>query len=316
MLSRVAERTYWLARYMERTEDTARLILVRHHSILDLPRAVQPGWDLLLEVLSAKKGFAALPGAATEENVIRYVFSERANGSSLISSLTAARENMRTTREVLPSEAWEQINSLYLSVARRSSKGLPRGSRHAVLNNIIKACQQNTGMLSGTMSHNAAYQFLRMGRMLERADMTTRIIDVGTADLMAGDEERLPYQNVLWVSVLQSLSAYQMYRLSVRANVNPVDVVDFLLRDKDFPRALVHSLLELEASMLLLPGNGPALEVVRKVLGKLKRPAAKSGKNTEEELVGEELHEFLDDMQLRLQTIHQVIHETWFSPDR
>ena len=129
MLSRVAERTYWLARYMERTEDTARLILERHHNILDLPRALQPGWGAVLEVLGAQEGFAQLSKATTEDNVIRYVFGDRNNGSSLISSLTAARENMRTTREVLPSEAWEQINSLYLSVARRSSKGLPRGSR-------------------------------------------------------------------------------------------------------------------------------------------------------------------------------------------
>lgn len=312
MLSRVAERTYWLARYMERAEDTARLILVRHQLILDLPKSIQPGWDLLLKALGAEESYAKLSKTITEDKVIRYVFGERENYSSLISSLAAARENMRTTREVLPSEAWEQVNSLYLSVARRSSKGLPRGSRHTALNNIIKACQQHTGMLSSTMSHNAAYQFLRIGRMLERADMITRIIDVGTADLMAGDEDRLPYQNVLWISVLQSLSAYQMYRLSVRTNVNPADVVDFLLRDTDFPRSLVHSLLELEASIKLLPSNGPALKEVHKVLRKLKRPQGKGHKI----LVGLALHDFLDDMQLQLQAIHQVIYETWFNPER
>lgn len=313
MLSRVAERIYWLARYLERTEDTARLILVRHQSSLDLPRAVQPGWELLLEVLSAKEHFSALPGAANEENIIRYVFCESANASSLLSSITAARENMRTTREILPSETWEQVNSLYLSVAQRRKRGLPRDSRHTVLNNIIRSCQQITGMFSGTMSHDAAYQFLRMGRMLERADMISRIIDVGTADLMAGDEARLPYQNVLWISVLQSLSAYQMYRLSVRSNVNPTDVVEFLLHDRDFPRALVHSLLELEASMQLLPDNDSALKVVRKLLRRLK-----SGRGSEFDSmpIGVELHDLLDELQLELQSIHAAIQATWFSPDR
>jgi len=298
---------------MERAEDTARLILERHQSILDLPRAIQPGWEPMLEVLSAQEGFAQLKKATTEDNVIRYVFGDRSNSSSLISSLAAARENMRTTREVLPSEAWEQINSLYLSVARRSSKGLPRGSRHAALNNIIKACQQNSGMLSGNMSHNAAYQFLQMGRMLERADMTTRIIDVGTADLMTDNEEHLPYKNVQWTSLLESLSAYQMYRVSVRSKVNPSDVVNFLLRDEDFPRALVHCLLKLESSMQLLPGNGPALKIVAKVLRKVKRSGSKAARNA---LMGDALHDFLDDMQRQLTSIHQVIDDTWFSPGR
>ena len=237
MLSSVAERIYWLARYLERAEDSARLILVRHNSILDLPRAVQPSWGLLLEVLGAKERFDVLPGAATENNIISYVFSERANLTSIISSLTAARENTRTTREVLPSEAWEHVNRLYLRVARRSTKGLPRSSRHSVLNGIINSCQQIAGMLSGTMKLDAAYQFLRMGVILERADMTTRIIDVGSADLMAAGEDSFPYQNVLWISVLQSLSAYQMYRLSVRANVNPADVVNFLFRSDVFPES-------------------------------------------------------------------------------
>ncbi|GAB5452200.1 MAG: alpha-E domain-containing protein [Halioglobus sp.] len=313
MLSRVAERVYWLARYLERAEDTARLILVRHQSILDLPRALQPDWELLLEVLGAKEHFATLPGAATEANVIRYVFSEEDNHSSLVNSVKGARENMRTTREIMPSESWEQINSLYLSVVKRRSKGLPRDSRHTVLNNIIKSSQQITGMLSGTMSHDAAYQFLRMGRMLERADMISRIIDVGTADLIAGDEARLPYQNVLWISVLQSLSAYQMYRLSVRSNVNPSDVVDFLLHDEDFPRALVHSLRELESSMKLLPDNTRAIKVVRSLLRKLKPGSASEfgGMPT-----GVELHDLIDDLQLELQAIHSAIHDTWFSPAR
>ena len=146
MLSRVAQRIYWLSRYLERAEDSARLILVRHHSILDLPRSVQPGWGLLLDVLGAHEDFAGKRRAANENNIISYVFSDRDNPSSIISSLTAARENMRTTREVLPSETWERVNSLYLSVARRSNKTLPRGSRHNVLNNIVQSCQQITGM--------------------------------------------------------------------------------------------------------------------------------------------------------------------------
>lgn len=308
MLSRVAERLYWLARYLERTEDTARLILVWHQSALDMPRSAQPGWDRLLESLGAQEAFAQLPGAANEKNIVSFVFSERSNPSSIISSLTAARENMRTTREIMPSETWVQVNSLYLSVARRSNKPLPKGSRHVVLNGVINTCQQIAGNLSGTMNHNAAYQFVRMGRALERADMTTRIIDVASADLTSMSDEGLPYQNMLWISVLRSLSAYQSYRLGVRARVNPPDVVEFLLASNEFPRALAYCLREVEASMKLLPRSGRALKMVRSVLKDLDSTDCS-------ELVGDDLHQFIDDMQLHLQSIGTVISETWLSPD-
>ncbi len=309
MLSRTAQRVFWLARYLERTEDTARLILVRHNAILDLPRPIQPGWELLLDVLGAAEGFRSTPGAANEKNIISYVFGERTNPSSIISSLTAARENMRTTREVLPSEAWERVNSLYLSVARRSSRGLPRASRHGTLNNIIESCQQISGMLSGTMNHDAAYQFVRMGRFVERADMSTRIIDVGSANLAAAGEEAAPYQNVLWISMLQSLSAYQMYRLSIGSNVKSADVLDFLMRNREFPRATSYCLDEIEASMKLLPRSKDALKVVGSLKRKLRRTDCSA-------LQGESLHQFLDDLQLRIQAVQTAINDSWFTPGR
>ena len=307
MLSRVAERVYWLGRFMERAENTARLILVRHNAVLDLPTEVQPGWDLLLQVLGAEASFAELSGAATEKNIISFVFGERENPSSIISSLTSARENMRTTREILPSETWERVNSLYLSVARRSQKDLPHSVRHVVLNNIVQSCQQVTGMLAGSMNHDAAYQFVRMGRNLERADMSTRIIDAASAGLMGNIHETSPFRNVLWISVLQSLSAYQMYRLNVRRRVNPEDVLAFLFQSTVFPRAVAHSLLEIQHSMQLLPDNKPALAVVVNLQRQLKETDCSL-------LAGQALHEFIDELQLQLVDVHKVITATWFTP--
>jgi uncharacterized alpha-E superfamily protein len=274
-----------------------------------MPRSVQPDWEMLLDVLSAKEGFRKQPGAANEKNILGYVFSNRDNASSIISSLTAARENMRTSREVLPSETWEQVNSLYLSVARRANKGLPRASRHAVLNGIIESCQQITGLLSGSMNRDEAYQFIRMGRSLERADMSTRIIHVASTDLMESGEEALPYQNVLWISVLQSLGAYQMYRLSIRNNVRAPDVLEFLLRSKVFPRAVTRCLMDMEQSIKLLPRGDNALKTVQSAHRKLRRAKV-------QELEGEELHRFLDSVQLKLQDVNKAIYTTWFSPEQ
>lgn len=197
MLARTAERVYWLGRFLEHAENTARLMLVRHQAILDLPTEVQLGWEHLLQVLGAQENFAALGGVANEKNIISHVFGEGENPSSIISSLTSARENMRTTREILPSETWERIDSAYFSVARRSTKDLPRGMRHSVLTNIVQSCQQITGMLAGSMNHDAAYQFIRLGRNLERADMSTRIIDAASAGLMGDEEYIIPYRNLL-----------------------------------------------------------------------------------------------------------------------
>lgn len=306
MLSRVAERVYWLGRFMERAENTARLLLVRHHSVMDLPKEVQPGWDLLLQVLDAEQDFAALPGAATEKNIISFLFGERENPSSIISSLTSARENMRTTREILPSETWERVNSLYLSVARRSNKSLPRSMRHSVLNNIVQSCQQVTGMLDGSMNHDAAYQFVRLGRNIERADMSTRIIDAASAGLMGNIDELSPFQNVLWISVLQSLSAYQMYRLDVRGTVNRKDVLTFLFQSTVFPRAIAHSLLQIENSMKQLPDHQHALEVATNLRRQLKETDCSA-------LAGSDLHDFIDVLQAQLLDVHGAILVCWFA---
>lgn len=307
MLARTAERVYWLGRFLERAENTARLMLVRHQAILDLPKEVQPGWEVLLEVLGARDNFAKLPGAANEKNIISYVFGERENPSSIISSLTSARENMRTTREILPSETWERVNSLYLSVARRSTKDLPRGMRHSVLNNIVQSCQQITGLLAGSMNHDAAYQFIQLGRNLERADMSSRIVDAASAGLMGDSEYIIPFRNVLWISVLQSLSAYQMYRLNVQRNVSPEDVLEFLFQSEVFPRAVAQCLGEIEHSMKLLPDNESALKVAVRVERKLKATNCRK-------LVDGSLHEFIDDLQVQLEGVHVAIANTWFSP--
>ncbi len=307
MLSKVAQRIYWLARYLERTESTARLILVRHHSVLDLPKEIQPEWSHLLQVLGSQQQFSNLPGKANERNVIRFVFGERDNPSSIISCVASARENMRTTREVLPSETWERVNSLYLSVARRSTKELPRSVRHKVLNSIIQSCQQITGMLAGTMSHDAAYQFVRLGRNLERADMSSRIIDSGNASIPSQRDELAPYRNVLWISVLQSLSAYQMYRQNVQRKVSSSEVIDFLLHSRVFPRAIEHTIQEIDQAMQLLPNNQIAVQCVTRLKNELKDGRG----NTP---TGDTLQSYIDQLQLRFMEVDQAIHDSWFSP--
>lgn len=308
MLSETAERVYWFARYVERTENIARLMLVRHQLILDLPKNIQPDWKLLVDMLGVHEDFDKTKRAPTEKNIIAFLFGDLKNSGSIISTIASARENIRTTREVMPSETWECVNELYLSVSKRSGQPLPRSQRHEVLNSIIESCQQITGLLASTMNYDDAYQFILLGRHLERADMSTRIVDAGSASLSGEAEESEPYRNVLWISILRSLSAYQMYRLSVRRKVSPDDVLNFLLKSPVFARATALNLGQLELCVQRLSRHEKTAEVIHSILHKLE--AADISK-----LRGAALHAFLDELQAQLCDIHNCIVATWLHPE-
>lgn len=313
MLSRVAERIYWLGRYLERAENTARLLNVYSTLLLDLPRGAKIGWHTLVDITGSHAEFADKYQATDERSVIRFLLSDTSNFSSILSSLSMARENARTTREIIPSEAWEQINNLYLFARENASKGVARGPRHHLLNQIIAHCQQIAGLFAGTMSHNSGYNFIRIARSLERADMTTRIVDVGSVTLLPGltegvkSEQIEPFENMIWMAVLNSLSAYQMYRQHVLDRVNGEDVVTFLLQDRQFPRSVVHSLAKLETGLQALPNNDAALVEVTRVQNMAIHADIPL-------LLQQGLLEYIDLLQIRIAEVHARITQTWFLP--
>jgi len=243
MLSRVANNIYWMSRYLERAENTARLINVNTHLLLDLPSRVKLGWEPIIDMLSFREQFYAKYEVADEKNVITFMLTDLDNPGSILSALSAARENARTVKEILPTEAWEQINEIYLFVTENKAQAFSRRTRYDYLKKIIKANQSIVGLLAGTMTHDDAYSFMRIGRNVERADMSTRIIDVRTASLLPDvNEDSQAFSNIQWMGVLKSMSAYQMYRREVRVRINREDVLEFLFLDARFPRSLLHSL--------------------------------------------------------------------------
>lgn len=307
MLSRVAERLYWTARYLERAENTSRLVRVFSNLMLDLPRGVGVNWRQLVDISGAPEQFDSSYRSSGERNVIKFMLSDTDNPGSLMTCLSMARENMRTTRDLVPSEGWEHVNELYLFAKKKlAGKNLSR-DRYELLSDIVMRCQQITGLLAGTMSHGAAYQFVRVGRNLERADMTTRLIDVGSAIIIAPGVEQERLENRLWTYVLRSLSAHQMYRQYVRRRVLPNQVLAFLLQDTDFPRAVAHTLGEIASCFNNgLPHNDEPLRAVLR----LQRLIAEADIN---ELHAEGLHDFIDNLQLELGKLHQLISASWFS---
>lgn len=311
MLSRVAERIYWMGRYMERCENAARLINVNTKLLLDLPRGTSVGWGTLVEIMGLDEYFSRDTEAADERSVIRFMLGDTNNPSSLLSNIANARENARITREIMPSEVYELINDTYWYLKDHASSGVARRERHVLLESVIQRVQQFTGLLAGCMSQNDAYRFISLGRNLERADMTSRIVDVGASRILpkayADDSASEPYSNILWMSVLRSLSGYQMYRQHVLDRVNSDDVVMFLLQDPMFPRAVEHCLIQLNECFAHLPNSDEALHSVAALRRQLKTADF-------EALMEDGLHDYIDTVQSEIGQIHQSIAATWFLP--
>ncbi len=306
MLSRVAENLYWMARYLERAENTARLITVNANLLLDLPKTVQPGWEPLIEITGSAEIFHANYQNTDERSVVKFLIADTVNPGSILSSLISARENVRTVRDFMPRETWEQVNALYLKAKSNLTSGLGRRGRYDYLRDIIHGVQQITGLLAGCMTHDEGYEFLRMGRNLERADMTIRIIDVRSANLLPNSSDELtPFENIQWMSVLKSLSGYQMYRRAMQVRVQRPYVLKFLFKERLFPRAFYHSICEVENCLRMLPRSDlPVAHLLRiKELVTASRP---------ETMSQDELHAFIDGLELLIIELNISISDTYF----
>jgi len=308
MLSRVAESIYWMARYLERAENTARMVMVNANLLLDLPKGAQPEWQPLVTITGATDQFEAKGRRYEERAVVMFLLGDRDYSGSVINSLRAARENARTIRDIMPREAWEQINELNIYARDNLDAGLSKRGRHLYLKRLILGVQTITGMFSGTMTKGQGYQFLVMGRSIERADMTTRIIDVRSADLLEDSPDLRPFRTIQWVSVLKSLTAYQMYRQSRQARVTRSEVLRFLFQDTDFPRSVFHCVTSVERGADRLPRHDGVL----RQCGRLKRMLVDSDVGA---LRQDHLHEFVDSIQLNLAELHTEIARTWFLLD-
>ncbi|MGZ5027992.1 MAG: alpha-E domain-containing protein [Methylobacter sp.] len=306
MLSRSAERLYWLARYLERTENIARLVSVHMNLLMDLPNGVEMGWRQLVRINGSEPQFYEKYKTANEPNITRFLLIDGTYPGSLLSSLSAARENIRTSRDLLPDEAWEQVNEMYLFVKNNIDSVYNRSNRVVFLNEILKGSQRFTGLLSGYMSHNNPYRFIRLGKNIERADMTSRILDL--ASLLLADsrsDEMREYETILWVNILKALNAQLMYRQQVRSSVNGDDVLNFLLLDTNLPRSVSCCISEIASCINVLPNSDSLPEEVMKLEAYVK--AINIRQTTQAQL-----REILDDLQNKLGGLHYRISNNWF----
>lgn len=305
MLSSVAERLYWMARYHERTEDLCRLTDSYTHLLMDLPEGSEMGWDMLIRILDSSEAYESNYRVYGESGVLKFLLSDSRNPSSVISSISAMRENARTTRDELPEQAWEYTNELHLFAQEHAAKSIGRRKRYQFLDHVMMSCQQMHGFLGGTLSRDHAYRFIHMGHLIERADMTTRVLDVGAAAILGRQKSNPTFDPLLWGCLLKALSSLSSYREYMGPVIEPASVADLVVRELAHPRSVIFCLKGIQHDLQEMPNNSRAMGMLDEAIKEVSSFSIKD-KNLHK------LHGLIEGIQQRLHDVNDIIADSWF----
>ncbi len=312
MLSRVADSIYWLNRYVERAENIARFLDVNFNLILDSPTGMTQQWEPLIMTTGDLPLFKERYGQDSAANVIQFLSFDASYGNSILSCLHSARENARSIREIISSEMWEQVNGAYMMVRDANpQQSLPE--LREFFAEIKLAGHLFAGLMDATMTHNEGWHFGKIGRFLERADKTSRILDVKYYILLPSVKDvGTTMDEIQWMALLKSASAYEMYRKCAQHRITPDRVIEFLTLDRQFPRSILFCLLEAQGCLHEITGTpiGTYRNVAERSLGKLR---TELDYISTEEIINMGLHEFLDKLQGRINTVGHKIYEEFFA---
>jgi uncharacterized alpha-E superfamily protein len=314
MLSRVADSMLWMSRYIERAENIARFIDVNVFLSLDLGPELGEQWAPLVAITGDETMFTERYPSATRENVTRFLTFDEQYPNSIASCVAAARENARIIRENISTAMWEELNKFFLLVQEQSKACANAPVPAEFYTEVRKLAQLFVGVTDGTLSHGEGWHFARMGRLLERADKTSRILDVRYFLLLPKTSDvGTPLDIVQWSALLRSTSALDMYRAK-HGRLAPKKIAEFLLLDADFPRAVRHCLDVSERSLRAITGTpaGTFRNNAEKTLGKLH---ADLDYMDVEDVFKEGLHEFIDRLQTRVNEVGDAIRSSLLSPE-
>jgi uncharacterized alpha-E superfamily protein len=320
VLARLAENLFWAGRYVERAEDTARMVDVTYHTLLESPYGeVAQTWEQLLEVLHLRSAYGDAP--VDPERVMRFLVLDRDAPGSITTSIARARENVRSVRELVSTELWESVNDLHLALGSRDLRRDLAEQPYELFASVRRACMTVYGVASETMPRDDGWRFMAVGRLLERAEMTCRLIDVRYAQLeaMAGPSRRLAGPGAAsalgadrtdfhhWIAVLKSASAFESYRRRYRSSMDPADVVEFLLLEPDLPRSVLFCLTGAMLQLEALCGGRPSRAT--RLLG---RATSSLQYRDVSELFEVGLHEFLDQVQEEVGRVAEAVAHEFF----
>lgn len=312
MLSRVADSIYWMARYVERAENTARLLLSTHAVLLDA--GAEGGddaafWGPILSATGDAGAYAALYPHVRGRDVAAFITVSRDNPNSLVNNILAARENARTVRDQISDELWECINGLKLRLDSSAGHAAARNQTAAFHESVLRGSYQFQGIAAATTPRGEAWRFLRLGTCLERADQTSRLLDScsGLSREMPPHPEARPLR---WAALLRSCSAWHAFQMH-SSRLDPLKIVEYLLLDETFPRSVACCIDEVHASLQALCGaelrGGDMPDPVRQA-GKLRADLAYA---EIADILDGGLHEYIDRLQTRMIGIGDAIFQTF-----
>lgn len=312
MLSRVANSLFWLGRYLERAENYARFIDVNLNLSLDLPPDLKEQWDPLISATGDRERFCELYEENFDrDNAIHFLAFDERNENSIIATIQKARENARIVRENIPRETWEVLNELHFYLRKKHERQVWKkedgGSCYKKIKNQL---QLLNGISYGTIPRTQGWYFTQMGQFLERADKTSRILDVKYHFLLPSVEDvGSPLDFLHWTALLKSVSGFNAYR-RMFGKIDPTNIVQYLVLNRFFPRSIFFCLVEAERclhqiSQEPLGFSNPA----EKAIGNLRADLEYADVN---DLFSFGLHEYLDQLQIRLNQISTAIDAQYF----
>lgn len=311
MLSRIADSMFWMARYIERAEDTSRILDVTYHTLLE--QAQHPyrlRWDPLIAMAGEESRFRHLYEQTNSQNVFEFLAFNPSNPSSIVQCITKARENARTMRDRISREMWEDINGLYLMVTRFAPADEIAAGPHRFCEKVKFACHRFHGVTDATLPHDEAWDFLRVGWSLERAEMTARLVDVQYHNLLEAAAAGPP-GNHQWMAVLKSVGAYEAYHRQYRSSIEPERVAEMLILHPQHPRSIRFSVQEVQSALRAISGTGPGsyANEAERLTGKLLERLRYDKIN---EIFQQGLHTYLSDLLRMSEAIGHDIARTYF----
>jgi uncharacterized alpha-E superfamily protein len=312
MLSRIADSLFWMSRYMARAEDTARLLDVTYHMLLEQAQeSYQLRWDGIITITGEQELFYKFYNEATPHNVFEFLAFREDNANSVVSCLNRVRENARTMRDRISREMWEDVNTLFHSVKAFDPKTEIHNGPHRFCTHIVFASHGFYGVTDGTLPRNEGWHFLQAGRALERAETTARIVDVEYHKLLKSSSQVAQTDNQQWMAVLKSVAAYEIYRREYHSRIDPQKVAELLILHPRHPRSIRFNVAALQNALRAVSGASPhtyASEAER-LTGKLHDTLVY---DRIEDIFARGLHSFLTDLQKTCRGIGENIARKYF----
>jgi len=310
LLARYAECIFWMARYMERAENLARILDV--HETFSRDSRGAKNWMSIVQLNADEKRFLSRYESATAQNVVNFYVLDTQNPTSIVSAIRSARENARTLRPLISTEMWTQINVFYNKLLSLGPSDIAPHNLTRLCSMVKEACQAHTGITEGTFYRDQGWYFYQLGKYLERADQTTRLLDIKYHTLLPfADGVGSPLDVSQWNAVLRSAAVYHAFRRVYPRGMTPSAVAGFMLYNESFPRSVTTCVRQIDGllvrlkSRYILKGGSKAMERVDEIQAALHSRSI-------DDVIKSGLHEYLDWLQLHLNDVTQEISKAFF----